>query len=320
MNRSVFRGAFGAAVLALATSRGVAHAVLEHAEARPNSSYRAVIQIMHGCKGSPTVAVKVSVPEGAIGARPLVKPGWTIATTRGPYARSYRLGHGAIAEGVREITWTGGTIPDDQFDEFVFTVRLAGDLQPGTTLYFPVVQTCTDATVAWAQIPADGQDPHALADPAPGLHMLAAASARDDIAAAAIKVGALTIEQPWLRATLPGAKVAGGYLTITNSGATSDRLVSASIPGAASGEVHEMKLDGEIMRMRPVDGGLEVGPGQSVELKPGGFHVMFLDLAAPLKDGENVRGSVTFAKAGTVPVTFHVGGYGAQAPADEHIH
>lgn len=131
--------------------------------------------------------------------------------------------------------------------------------------------------------------------------------------------GAIKIESPWIRATPGGAKVAGGYLRITNTGSEPDKLVGGSIPLSSRAEVHEMSMQGGVMKMRPVGGGLTIAPGQTVELKPGGFHLMFMDLTGRLMEGEGVKGTLVFEKAGTVQVHFHVGGMGAQA-APQHGH
>jgi copper(I)-binding protein len=131
-------------------------------------------------------------------------------------------------------------------------------------------------------------------------------------------IGALKIEQPWTRATPGGAKVGGGYMTITNTGTTPDRLVGGTLPQAGRFEVHEMKMDGGNMQMREVKGGLEIGPGQKVELKPGGFHIMFQDLRAPFKQGETLKGQLRFEKAGTVDVEYKVQSIGAGAPKHGH--
>jgi copper(I)-binding protein len=129
-----------------------------------------------------------------------------------------------------------------------------------------------------------------------------------------VKAGALQIEMPWLRATPGGAKVAAGYLRITNTGSEPDRLLSASMPLAGRGDVHEMSMQGGVMRMRPLAQGLAIEPGKSVELKPGGYHLMFLDMKGALKQGDNVPVTLTFEKAGTVTVTFPVGAIGGAAP------
>lgn len=322
---SPIRGALGAAACCLvAATSASAHAVLERREAQADAFYRGVVQITHGCGSSPTVSVKVTIPEGAVGARPMAKPGWTVATVRGAYAKTYPFVHGQLSEGVKEITWSGASLPADEFDEFVFSVRLSEDFRPGQTVYFPVVQTCRAGGYDWSQIPAPGQDAHALAEPAPGVRIAATSGepmpGMAMAAATVVKAGALEIEQPWMRATPGGAKVAGGYLRVTNRGSEPDRLVGAAIPISGRGEVHEMSMDGGIMRMRPVEGGIEVKPGQSVVLKPGGYHLMFMDLASGPKEGETIHGILTFEKAGTVAVDFVVRGLGAQGPQSEREH
>ena len=126
------------------------------------------------------------------------------------------------------------------------------------------------------------------------------------------KAGPLKIGHPWSRATPAGAKVGGGYLSIENTGPAADRLVSVSVPFAARSEIHEMAVKDGIMTMRPLDKGLEVKPGEKAELKPGGYHIMFMELKRPLKEGERVKGTLQFEKAGTVAVEFAVQGVGAR--------
>lgn len=126
------------------------------------------------------------------------------------------------------------------------------------------------------------------------------------------KAGAIEIEHPWSRATPGGAPVAGGYLVLKNTGATADRLVSATGVFAGKAEIHEMSVKDGVMSMRPLPDGLPIPAGASIALKPGGYHIMFLDLKAPLKEGTKVDGTLTFEKAGTVAVQFAVEGIGAQ--------
>ena len=121
------------------------------------------------------------------------------------------------------------------------------------------------------------------------------------------KVGDITVAAPWTRATPGGAKVAGGYLKVTNNGAAADKLVGATTDIAGRVEIHEMSMSGGVMQMRPLDAGLELKPGQTVELKPGGYHVMFMDLKRQLKEGETVKATLQFEKAGKVDVIFKVG-------------
>ena len=127
--------------------------------------------------------------------------------------------------------------------------------------------------------------------------------------------GSLKIDHPWTRATPKGAAVAGGYLKITNAGAAPDRLVGGTFASAGRFEIHEMKTENGVMTMRGIPGGLEIKPGQTVEFKPGGYHVMFMDLKTPLQQGRSVKGTLVFEKAGTVEVEYAVEAMGGSAPA-----
>jgi copper(I)-binding protein len=129
--------------------------------------------------------------------------------------------------------------------------------------------------------------------------------------AADVTAGSLKISAPWARATPKGASVGGGYLTITNTGTTPDRLTGGLSDVASRVEIHEMSMDNGVMKMRPVAGGLEIKPGQTVTFKPGGYHVMFMGLKQQLKPGEDVKATLTFEKAGKVAVDFAVEGIGA---------
>jgi hypothetical protein len=128
------------------------------------------------------------------------------------------------------------------------------------------------------------------------------------------KLGALEIVQPWARATPPSAPAGGGFLKITNTGTTADRLVSASSPGAEIVQVHEMKMDGSVMRMREVEKGLEIPAGGSVILAPGGYHLMMMGLKAPFKQGASVPVTLVFEKAGKIDVELTVEAMGASHP------
>lgn len=135
------------------------------------------------------------------------------------------------------------------------------------------------------------------------------------VLAADYKAGSLNITQPWSRATPKGASVAGGYFTVTNTGSAADRLVGGSSEAAGRFEVHEMSMDGGVMKMREVKGGLEIKPGAKVELKPGSYHVMLMELKSPLQAGQRVKGTLMFEKAGKVDVEYVVESIGAPGPA-----
>jgi len=133
------------------------------------------------------------------------------------------------------------------------------------------------------------------------------------------KLGTLEIKHPWARATPKSAPVAGGYLTIVNTGTTTDWLIGGSIVAAGKFEIHEMTMADGVMRMRPLPKGLEIKPGATVELKPGSYHLMFVDLKAPFEPGQRVKGTLVFEKAGTIEIEYAVEAIGAtkQAP-DTH--
>src|SRR5215203_3895227 len=305
-------GALTAAFIAVATT-ALAHSTLETSQASPNSTYKGVLRVPHGCKGEATRTVRIQIPETIIDVRPMPKAGCTLTTARDD-AKSYDLYGKPVADGVKEIVWSGGELPDAFYDEFVFRARITAEAA-GKTLAFPVVQECQNGSERWVELAADGQDPHTLKAPAPTLKVAGPAAA----AGPAYRVGALVVEAPWSRATPGGAKVAGGYMRITNAGTEPDRLVGGSLPAAARFAVHEMSMQGEVMRMRPLETGLEIKPGATVELKPGGYHIMFMDLTEPLKEGQTLKGTLLFEKAGAVTVEYAVRGIAARGEA-EHRH
>lgn len=120
------------------------------------------------------------------------------------------------------------------------------------------------------------------------------------------KVGDLTLKHPFSRETPKGARVGAGYLVIQNDGDAADRLVSVACECAEISEIHEMKMDDGIMRMRALPDGLVIPPGQSAELKPGGNHLMFIQLNDPFEAEEKVKATLTFERAGSVDVVFQV--------------
>jgi copper(I)-binding protein len=124
-------------------------------------------------------------------------------------------------------------------------------------------------------------------------------------------IGSLHIDHPWSRAVPSGAKVAAGYMTIENKGTTPDRLIAVSSDIAGKTQIHEMTMDGGVMKMRPVEKGIEIAPGQTVKLAPNGYHVMLMDLKQPPKEGESFSGTLVFEKAGKVDVKFVVAPVGS---------
>jgi len=137
------------------------------------------------------------------------------------------------------------------------------------------------------------------------------------------KVGDLVIIHPTARAMLPGAQVGGGYLTIENDGTTDDRLVGASSDRALSVQIHEMKISDGVMSMNELKQGLAVPAKAKTELKPGSYHLMFMNVEQPFKQGETIKATLNFEKAGAVNVDFTVGpanGNDDKAPMNDHMH
>jgi len=131
-------------------------------------------------------------------------------------------------------------------------------------------------------------------------------------------IGSLHIGHPWSRATPKGATIGAGYLKITNNGTTPDRLIGGSSEAAKSFELHVMSMENGVMKMRPVEGGIEIKPGETVEFKPESYHVMFVGLKEPLVQGHRVKATLDFAKAGKVAVEFVVESVGARQGNDDH--
>jgi periplasmic copper chaperone A len=129
--------------------------------------------------------------------------------------------------------------------------------------------------------------------------------------AADVDVGSIHIAQPWARATPKGAASGAGYMTITNNGTAPDRVSCVSSDASGQCQIHSMTMEDGVMKMRPVEGGLEIKPGETVTLKPGGFHIMLLDLKHPLDAGESLKATLKFDKAGTVDVTYPIAAIGA---------
>src|SRR5215470_8938126 len=127
-----------------------------------------------------------------------------------------------------------------------------------------------------------------------GLGLLACGPAFAPAVAQEYSAGSIKVEAPWIRATPAGAEVAGGYMKIENTGKDADRLVGGSTGIAGKLEIHEMKMEGSVMKMRELPKGLELKPGQGVELKPGSYHLMLTGLKQQPKEGDKVKGTLVF--------------------------
>lgn len=319
-----------------------AHVSLATEQAAAGSSYKAVLKIPHGCEGAATTQINVKIPEGFIAAQPQVKAGWEIETVKSDYQNSYKVHGKDVKNGVTEIIWKGGKVPGEFYDEFAVVGKLA-TFDKDTTLSFPTVQTCENGkTENWTDIAAEGQNPHELKNPAPQLLVTVASAegsshgehaghgahgadgakgADGGNADQTYNAGELTLSQPSSVATIPNARVAGGYITITNNGKEADRLIGGSTDAAKKVEIHEMSMKDNVMKMRKLSEPLLIPAGETVKLGPIGFHIMFMDLVKPFKEGETVDVTLEFEKAGKVNLPFHVNpANGSGKQSSEHSH
>jgi uncharacterized protein YcnI len=127
----------------------MAHIGLAVNEAPVGSTFKAALVVGHGCAGAATTKLRVQIPEGFYNVRPMPKAGWQLETVTGKYAQPFESHGNVVTEGVVEISWSGGELPDSQFDEFVFRGTFGGSVAEGTRFYFPVIQMCGDKEDAW---------------------------------------------------------------------------------------------------------------------------------------------------------------------------
>ena len=160
------------AVAALVAAPAGAHVILEGKQAAIGADYKAVFVVPHGCAGSPTVRLRVQIPEGVIATDAKPVDGWTVDTVKGKYASEYVVKGSKISEGIKEVDWSGGKLPDKTRQDFVIETYLTDSLKPNTTLYFPAVQECEQGVSRWIEIPPEGADhAHEGKWPAPGVKL-----------------------------------------------------------------------------------------------------------------------------------------------------
>lgn len=302
-----------------AANAAFAHATFANGSVEAGSYVAAALQVPHGCDGKATNEVQIKIPEGFISAKPQPKAGWELEVVKGDYQKAYDNHGRKITSGPLEIRWKGGELADDMYDTFVIYGKVAEAGPEG--LAFPTVQLCgADAQVAWTEVATAGVDPHSLTSPAPILQVAASAPAADphaghgqmDAAAPTpgafepVLLGDLELTAGYTRAMLPGQPVGGGFIVIRNSGHHDDTLVAAESPSAGHMELHEMAVVNDVMQMRPLKDGIPVPAGKTVELKPGGLHMMFMAVKEPFVEGATVNVRLTFAKAGTVDLVLPV--------------
>jgi uncharacterized protein YcnI len=157
-----------ASAFAVIASAAQAHVTLENQQATIGSTYKATFRVPHGCEGSATIRVRVQIPAGVTGVKPMPKPGWTLETVVDKDAKS--SGEHGASPVIKEVSWSGGKLLDAHYDEFVLRGTLSDALKPGM-LYFPFVQDCEQGVERWIEIPAEGKSAGDTKKPAPGLKL-----------------------------------------------------------------------------------------------------------------------------------------------------
>ena len=255
------------------------------------SGFKAVFQVGHGCDGSATKGIAIEIPPGFRGAKPMPKAGWTVTTKVGKLATPYESHGKQVLEDVAMVRWVAdskkASLTDAQFDQFTVRGSLSEAAGP---MWFKVLQTCEKGSTHWREIPAAGESTAGLQSPAPMLQVTSAVPV-PALSLVAATNEPVTVSNGWVRSTGPGQKGSGAFMKITAREAT--RLVGVSSPVAGVAEVHEMKMDGDVMKMRAVPA-LEIPAGGTVELKPGGYHLMLMDLKQALPAGSSVPVTLIF--------------------------
>lgn len=288
------RGRRPAALLAgaLLAAPAFAHVALPPGGAVAGSTLNAAFRVGHACTGAQsTTALRVRIPAGFTVLEAQPREGWKLVRS------------------AQEVRWEAerpaAALRDGDRTPFIIRGRV-GD-QPGT-LWFPVLQSCDKGSADWAEIPASaGAQP---AYPAVRLDVLPAGTA------------AVDVRDAWARVTVAGQTATGVFARLTAP--SGSRLVGGTSPIATGVEVHEMKMDGNIMRMRTLDQGLELPAGESVELRPGGLHLMLTGLKQALPVGSTVPVVLQFVDAegrrGSRSLQVPVRAAPAGTPAHDHAH
>jgi periplasmic copper chaperone A len=172
VRRPKMKNAFVIVLTAMAAPPAGAHVLLEGKQAAVGSLYEAVFVVPHGCNGSATTKLRVQIPEGVIATEAKPASGWSVETVKGKYAGEYGYNGAKVSQGIKEVAWVGGKLPDKTRAEFVIETYLTDGLKPNTTLYFPVVQECETGVSRWIEIPPDGAvHSHETKWPAPGVKL-----------------------------------------------------------------------------------------------------------------------------------------------------
>ena len=261
-----------ACILLAGAGSAFAHVTLPPGGASAGSEYEAAFRVGHPCKDAKsTTGITVRLPKGFAFSDAQARKGWKLDVQK------------AAGDNAGEVRWTAESaqtaLPGSERAEFVVRGKLP--TTPGV-LWFKVLQTCDTGSADWAQIPASGSSTEGLESPAARLDVLAPG------------VAAVDVRDAWIRASVPGQSGTGAFMTLTASEALTVTRVTSPVAGVA--ELHEMKMEGDVMRMRALPS-LALPAGKAVELKPGGQHLMLMDLKLPLQPGTQVPVTLHFTDA-----------------------
>jgi copper(I)-binding protein len=273
------RNDLGLTALALATAlcaNAQAHVTMTPANAAPGSKIVAHFRVGHGCNGSPTTALTVTIPPGVSQVTPDVPQGWSLSTVRD---------NGATTA----ITWKGGELAPDKPGEFTATMVLP---KSGGQLLFPATQICKSGQEEWKDVPMAGMT---MKNPAPVLTLAAAAP---------VAAAGLSVNNGWFRA-LPGTLPAGGYFTLRNAGTAKAVLTGAESPACGMLMMHKSDDKGGMSSMDMVSV-LDVPGGGSVAFAPGGYHLMCEDPKPAMKPGGHVGVTLLFQDGSRLAADFAV--------------
>jgi len=240
-----------------------AHVTLPPGGATAGTVYDAAFRVGHACSkdATATTGLKVRLPAGFTVVEAQPRPGWTLASSRD------------------EVSWTAASpqagVPAAEKTAFVIRGKLTS--KPGT-LWFKVLQTCDQGSVDWATVPV--REGEKSSTPAARLDVLP------------VGVAAVDVRNAWARLAVPGQSATGVFARLTAPAGA--RLLGGSTPVAAHVDVHEMKMEGDVMRMRELDQGLALPAGETVALSPGGFHLMLTGLKQALPAGSSVPLTLRF--------------------------
>ena len=298
-----------------------AHAVLVDPTAQSGSNYKGAIRIGHGCEGTATTGIRITIPAGFEGAKPQPKSGWNVSSKKTKLAQPYVSDGKTITEDVIELEWKANSkeaaLSEGSFDEFAFMTKLP---EKTGAVWLRVLQTCEKGQNDWAEIPAAGTSTKGMKMPAALLTIKAEASSNATVTHANV-----TISDSWVRPTVAGQKATGAFMKITAK--ENSKLLSVSSPVAGVAEVHEMKMEKDVMKMAAIPS-LDLPAGKAVELKPGSYHIMLMDLKSPVEKGAKLPLTMKFqdAKGGKFQVellldaTLPMGSGQTRGAAPHHHH